>query len=1307
MALAINDAGDVLTDAGGAWKPAVRAVNDSTGESIVLDGGAWRSMPGGGQGGATPAAQSSASTTDMTPQQMYGGSASDMPAPAPATPQTQLGADVNAVGQGLVSGTGAAIAGAGRIAQAGTGPSAARVLAALDLVDEGKNRDAYQKLSDPERQQVGAYRGSRPEDKQAQRDALQQTIADYDKPNALTQAGMAVEGAAPTLFPVDPANEGHQTGAMRMVGSAGPLIAAGALGGPTGLFASAAAIGAQAYDGTYQDAIAHGASHEDADSAAGKAALGQIATMSMPIGKVLPLIPVPLREGFVKTVVNVGQRAGELSAGNTLGAMAQNYVAQQTYDPERSVFKSTGDAGIDGFLAGLVVHGAGAAVGATRAPVATVSDVMKAPDIDGAIAAAGQAAQAPAGGAGESLAETIMNPPGSRPEQAATTPNAPDSTGTGWGDLFASQPADAAGVPAPQSAGAAASRDMAQPGVADISTADMKANRYQAEMGQLLAPPMAGDTLIHVPGSLPTLAEYSGDPLISQAENLIRERNAGAFIGEGKRLTENNIARVKLYDDNTPSRTALDMMRDDRDAQWAADADDLLPKAKPADLTPAWDWVQGQLSNRRIQETDAVRGVLEDFRDRLIDDNGNLKTDPAAVWGIYDNLRNQLATAKNPLNATGAEKYAQSQLIDAKKVTGDVMNTSTDNQFQTALNNYAQRSQAINSGELLEAFRPKLTNPSGAIMGDRFHNFVVGLATLRGNPGIDPAMSISDGTMRSMINIDSDMKRAGLIKLGAAAGSSTNLLGALAETMGLGAAHMAVGAATHGVGNLVLNAAIKAVSGPIQRARLDALAAKHLAPPEGGYRYPEPDEPSASAVSRGPFGGPSGTSGSGTPPAPAPAAPPEPIPSVAPPVAAPVGPATPSVGRTVGAGPGESVAFTPSGAAVPVRYTVRDASDLIASQLADGRTNPKFPAALQPRDRTRAASVQQVNSIANRLQPERLGASASTSEGAPIIGPDGAVESGNGRTMAIMQAYADGGPVADAYRQWVSAQGHDTSRMQNPVLVRERLGDLDMPARARLAADMGASPIAAMSAPERAAADARAIPADILSMYQGGDVTLAKNAPFARAFAEHVIPPGEQAGFMTADGEMSADGAIRMRNALTQHAYGSNSLVTSLAENADPDIKMFGGALTDAAGDMAKLRGAIDSGAVSKASDIAPHIVAAAQLIQTARRQRISLADAVGQRDAFSVLPEMTEDILQAAFGDSYAGRMSRARMADLLSSFAQEAQMQSGLFGANLTAGEMLAEARAKYGYGTKAGVKSGSGVSVGNGPGIDFNRP
>jgi hypothetical protein len=1203
---------------------------------------------------------------DLIPQRSETASTSaPPPAPDADTRQPQLAADVNALGQGVVSGTGAAIAGVGRGTMAAAAQGTQRQLAVMDAIDQGHDV--------PQDQDVIGYQFLSPEQRAKARADFTAADAELAKrePNAAVRVGTAIEAAAPGMFPVAAKNEGIQTGVGRMIGGAVPALVAGAVGGPVGVLGSLAVIGSQAYDGAYQDAIAKGATPEAAEDAAGKSAVTQAITMVTPLGRLLQRVPVPLRDGLMKTLFNMGQHGVEFGSANALGTFANNYVAQQTYDPGRSLTAGTGDAALEGTIAGLVIRGG--AVGArmargavTTQPSDAVAAIGSAPDIDGAIAAAGKAASTPV----------------EVPQIEAPQPS--------FGDLFAQ-----AGPPVPQSAGAAASREGTAPGVADLSTADMKANRRRAEMDELLAPPQANDKTIYVNGSLPTLAEMSADPVVSQYENLLRERNAGAFVGEGKRLTENNKARVNEYDANTVSDPTLNTMRRDREDRWIAAANDILPNARKADLTAALDWVQEQLSDPMIQENDAVRSVLEDFHERLVDDKGNLKTNPAAVWGIHNNLQNQLAKAKDPLNMTGAEKFAEGQIITAKGLIDQAMNVATDGRFGSALANYAEDSKAINSGVLLNDFRPKLTNMAGELQAANFHRFVVSLAKERGDPGIDPSMDISDQTMRSLINIDTDLKRAGLIRLGSARGSPTNLLGALAEQAGLDAAHSIAGQVPY-VGGL-----ISAVPKYLAQRKMIADTVKHLAEPEGGYTYPEPEPPEGPVAPTKPpgGGGPGGASGAGPLFAEPPAPPPEPA---APPPATRTEVAQSPA--TTGAGPGESIAFTPSGAPVAVRYTVRDASDLIASQLADGRTNPAYPAALQPRDRTRAASIQQINSIANRLQPERLGTSASTSEGAPIIGPDGAVESGNGRTLAIMQAYADGGPLADAYRKWVSSQGYDTSRMQNPVLVRERIGDLDMPARARLAADMGASPIAAMSAPERAAADARAIPTDILSMYQGGDVTLAKNAPFARAFAEHVIPPSERASFMTADGDMSADGALRMRNALTQHAYGSNSLVTSLAENADPDIKAFGGALVDAAGDMAKLRGAIDSGAVSRASDIAPDIVAAAQLIQTARRQRISLADAVGQRDAFSVLPEKTEDILQAAFGENYAGRMSRARMADLLSAFAQEAQMQSGLFGANMTSGEMLAEARAKYGYGTKT---SRSGVSVGNGPGLDFNRP
>jgi predicted ABC-type ATPase len=95
------------------------------------------------------------------------------------------------------------------------------------------------------------------------------------------------------------------------------------------------------------------------------------------------------------------------------------------------------------------------------------------------------------------------------------------------------------------------------------------------------------------------------------------------------------------------------------------------------------------------------------------------------------------------------------------------------------------------------------------------------------------------------------------------------------------------------------------------------------------------------------------------------------------------------------------VAHTTSGTRLQVRYRVVDAGDLVASHNLDLSENPAFPRDLQPRERGRAAGGEQVQKIAAELNPELLAHSPLASEGAPIVGPDLVVESGNGRISAI------------------------------------------------------------------------------------------------------------------------------------------------------------------------------------------------------------------------------------------------------------------------------------------------------------------
>jgi len=374
--------------------------------------------------------------------------------------------------------------------------------------------------------------------------------------------------------------------------------------------------------------------------------------------------------------------------------------------------------------------------------------------------------------------------------------------------------------------------------------------------------------------------------------------------------------------------------------------------------------------------------------------------------------------------------------------------------------------------------------------------------------------------------------------------------------------------------------------------------------------------------------------------------------------------------------------FLPSGREVPVQYEVVDAGALRTSHRGDGSLNPDFPQNLQPRDRTRDASDLQINRIANNLQPERLGRSSSAMEGAPIIGPDGVVESGNARTIAIIRAYKRGDANAARYRDYLTQQGYDIAGMERPVLVRRRQGDMTPDERARFAQEANAEVGLSMGAAEKASTDATRLNETTLNLYRGGDIESVENADFVRAFVGNVAERGQEGTLSTARGTISTDGVARIRNALTQKAYGNGPLVAGLAETGDDAIRAFGGGMQDAAGSMAKLASDIAQGRVDPAVDITKGLAEAVQVIKTARENRIPLRDVVGQRDAFGGgVSDQVEALLIAAYGPELRGRMNRKAFGEMLSDYARLASEQTpaSLFGDNLGWRDLLKSAGAR----------------------------
>lgn len=317
----------------------------------------------------------------------------------------------------------------------------------------------------------------------------------------------------------------------------------------------------------------------------------------------------------------------------------------------------------------------------------------------------------------------------------------------------------------------------------------------------------------------------------------------------------------------------------------------------------------------------------------------------------------------------------------------------------------------------------------------------------------------------------------------------------------------------------------------------------------------------------------------------------------------------------------ESEVTTATGTKIKTRFAVVDMADLVTSNDDAGNRNPNYPKELQPRDRSRGASMLQVKKIASNLNPELLEDSIKASDGAPIVGADGVVESGNARSMAIRAAYAAN--KGKGYRRHLikNAASYglseaDISGILNPVLVRVRQGDMDISERADFARQANQPDIAPMSPTEQAQADSARISDDDMRLYEpsdSGNILAPSNQSFLQNFAKS-LGDLEVGGLSTSDGRWTKQMGDRVQAAVFNKAYGDERLLTLTAEEADPDIKNILSALNKAAPAFARAR-AVQSELGDL--DIITDIVSAIDVIRQAKAQGTSVKQLTDQAGLF------------------------------------------------------------------------------------------
>lgn len=340
---------------------------------------------------------------------------------------------------------------------------------------------------------------------------------------------------------------------------------------------------------------------------------------------------------------------------------------------------------------------------------------------------------------------------------------------------------------------------------------------------------------------------------------------------------------------------------------------------------------------------------------------------------------------------------------------------------------------------------------------------------------------------------------------------------------------------------------------------------------------------------------------------------------------------------------------TPAGTRVPVEYRVVDLDSLTPAR-------DEF----QPRDRSRSGSDEQIAEIAARLDAVRLLPSTEADRGAPIVGQDMMVESGNGRVMALRRASEQ---HPDRYQAYVEALGQAgfeiPEGVRRPALVAVRRNDFTPEQRRAFVTEANDSGTMRMAASEQAGRDADFLTSTVFDAYQPGQ-PVANQGEFLRRMLA-AMPQSERAAMYDATGRLSADGLRRVRQALFAKAFNAPDLLRMLAESPDPRMRAMLDMLEELAPDWAAFRADIEAGYVRAEFDITEPMIDIVRIIARARTEGrdgqsviAAIRDHLAQQDMFATRDDALSEALLATFykGDrarrpSDAGEILRRYMVD------------------------------------------------------------
>jgi hypothetical protein len=313
-------------------------------------------------------------------------------------------------------------------------------------------------------------------------------------------------------------------------------------------------------------------------------------------------------------------------------------------------------------------------------------------------------------------------------------------------------------VPAPQSVGAAASRDMTSPSLIDMTPAQVQAYRSTAEGQKLLEPQQPGiaDPNIYVPGVTPNQAE------IEQSVNTARELkalnvSAPEVSQEAKEIAaENNDARQKFFSSLAGSDVDIANAKAARAAQAEKDLTAAWQNKTDADIQPVLDAAEA-IKTSPDGKRPLVRSAVDSVTSELTNPDGTPVTDPELLYGVrkhIDDLMSKEAAAADAKNIRAA-----SNLQDLKQTLDGVIEQAAPG-FGHYLQNFSDASRPIDTMTALQGFENKLYDSQNRMGYNQVQRMMRQIVDSRAAPGLNPFKSIPDETMQQLWNLRDDLRRS-------------------------------------------------------------------------------------------------------------------------------------------------------------------------------------------------------------------------------------------------------------------------------------------------------------------------------------------------------------------------------------------------------------------------------------------------------------------------------------------------------------------------------------------------------------------